>query len=307
MSNWYYALDNQKNGPVSAAEIRNLLEQGSLSAETLVWTNEMTDWLPASNVPALSDSVVETGTCAVTGKNMRAADMLNYGDKLIDPTQKDIFVQQLREGATGPGAVTSGIYSYADPTIRANFTKWFFIIGTIIEIAMTVTDFFDTPYESEDFTAADGLIALLGLGYIPVWITGIVFFCMWKHRVCSNAYALGGMGKSLNPVTPGWAVGYYFIPIVSLWKPYQAMKEIWCASVDPEKSSTALTTWWIWWIGSGILGQVSFRMTLRGGDEDMLLVLDTITSVMAIPLLFAILKIIREITNAQETTHQSIS
>ena len=129
---------------------------------------------------------------------------------------------------------------------------------------------------------------------------------MWTHRVCSNAYALGGMEKSLNPITPGWAVGYYFIPIVSLWKPYQAMKEIWMASVDEEKPSSVLGTWWTFWILSGIIGQISLRLTLRGGDEGLMLILDTITSVMAIPLLFAILKIIREITEAQKETEHSM-
>lgn len=301
MSDWFYAQDDQKTGPLPAQEIRILLEQGIISADTLVWTNGMADWLPASAVPTFSDSIVETATCAVTGKIMRVDEMLNYGDKLIDPAQKDLFVQQLREGVTGgEGVSTIDGYTYADPTLRANYTKWFFIIGTFLEIGITVLDFFDSNVDSEVFTASDGFIILFGLGYLPVWIAGIVFFCMWKHCVCSNAYALGGMKKSLKPITPGWAVGYYFIPIVSLWKPYQAMKEIWLASVDGKRPSAILGTWWTLWIFSGIIGNISFRLTLAEGDENLLLILDSITSVMAIPLLFTILRIIREITEAQK-------
>lgn len=307
MSDWFYAKNDQQEGPLPAQEIRDLLEQGTLSPDTLVWTNNMPDWLPASTVPTFSDSIVETATCAVTGKTMRVDEMLNYGDKLIDPAQKDLFVQQLREGATVSGELVSNSdgYTYADPTLRANLTKWFFIIGTFGEICVTIVDFFDSSMASEAFTVADGLMAVLVIGYIPIYITGIVSFCMWTYRVSSNAYAQGGMKNSLNPITPGWAVGYYFIPIVSLWKPYQAMKEIWSASVDGDKSSSALGVWWTFWIISGILGQISLRLTLNEGDEGFLLILDTITTVLAIPLLFAILKIMREITKAQKEKEQS--
>ena len=63
-------------------------------------------------------------------------------------------------------------------------------------------------------------------------------------------HALGSPGLRF---TPGWAVGWYFVPIANLWKPYQAMKEIWRASKNPgnwqaETTSGFLGWWWFWWI-----------------------------------------------------------
>jgi Domain of unknown function (DUF4328) len=54
--------------------------------------------------------------------------------------------------------------------------------------------------------------------------------------------------------SPGWAVGFYFIPVVALWKPFLAMKEIWSASEAPgdraRNSPRVLKIPWLlasWW------------------------------------------------------------
>ena len=59
--------------------------------------------------------------------------------------------------------------------------------------------------------------------------TGILVLT-WIHRANHNARQLGADDMRF---TPGWAVGWYFVPIAWFWKPYQAMKEIWLASANP--------------------------------------------------------------------------
>ena len=64
--------------------------------------------------------------------------------------------------------------------------------------------------------------------------------------------------------TPGWAVGYYFIPVADFYKPYRAMKELWKASRSPrdwqnEKNSFILGLWWTFWVISSVAGQLSMR------------------------------------------------
>ncbi|MFK5920968.1 MAG: DUF4328 domain-containing protein [Verrucomicrobiota bacterium] len=308
MSDWYYAKEKQKCGPVTGVELRDLLVQGILARDSLVWTEGMDDWQPVFKVSELLESVPETASCAVSGKRMPVSQMLAYGEQKIDPAQKQNFVQHLREGGTATGAfpISSEGYVYVDPTARANITKWLLVGGTLLSIAMAVSGFFTTGMESEDFNIADGIQALLLLGYIPIWIAGIVFFCMWKHRACSNAYALGGMEGVNNPITPGWAVGYYFIPILMLWKPYQAMKQIWEASSGGGRSLSVIGLWWALWILTGVLDRFSFKLAFSG-QEGTGLILDGVTAVIAIPLLLFLLKIIGEITKAQVATQKERS
>ena len=72
-----------------------------------------------------------------------------------------------------------------------------------------------------DAVANDDRQALLGGIYFLVLIgTGIVFL-RWTYLACRNAGYLGA--SRFNP-KPGWAVGWYFVPILCLWRPYQALK-----------------------------------------------------------------------------------
>ena len=59
-------------------------------------------------------------------------------------------------------------------------------------------------------------------GILMAIITGIIYL-MWLHRAYQNLPALG---VTKLDATPGWAVGYYFIPILNLFRPYQTMVEI---------------------------------------------------------------------------------
>jgi hypothetical protein len=82
--------------------------------------------------------------------------------------------------------------------------------------------------ETSDNDARKGLIALAQL--IGFAATGVCFLC-WVHRVYKNLKALGVRAK--HP--PGWAVGYFFIPVVNLVEPYRIVREIWTGS-DPDHS-----------------------------------------------------------------------
>lgn len=50
---WHYEKDNQAYGPVTEAEILNLIVEGSIKENTLVWSHPMTEWAPASSIDEL--------------------------------------------------------------------------------------------------------------------------------------------------------------------------------------------------------------------------------------------------------------
>jgi hypothetical protein len=82
---------------------------------------------------------------------------------------------------------------------------------------------------------------------------------------------------------PGSSVGWYFVPIINLFLPYQAMKEIWRVSRNPEgwrneSGSPLLRWWWGLWIASCFFAQVSLQMSLKSGTMDDLIA-STIASI----------------------------
>jgi len=47
---WYYEKDNQAWGPLYEDEIHILIREGSITADTLLWTEPMEEWSPASSI-----------------------------------------------------------------------------------------------------------------------------------------------------------------------------------------------------------------------------------------------------------------
>jgi hypothetical protein len=100
-------------------------------------------------------------------------------------------------------------------------------------------------------TPIDSVSGLIGWAGDVAIIGSIIAFSMWTHRVYRNLPALGAR---LLRHTPGWAVGWLFIPFANLVVPYFIFAEIWRDSIPAQADSTGgsgkrisplLIGWWI--------------------------------------------------------------
>ncbi|WP_052813595.1 DUF4328 domain-containing protein [Shewanella sp. cp20] len=170
-------------------------------------------------------------------------------------------------------------------------------------------DYESGAYLSEEQAVADGEAndqRQLGVGllYLSVFIVSGVMILKWIYRANFNARQLGAEEMRF---TPGWSIGYYFIPILCIWKPYQAMNEIWQASHDPDNWSlndfnSSVSLWWLLWIVSNILGQAVYRFADKAEElQDFINanLVSQLSEVVSILLAFATLKLISHIYRAQ--------
>jgi len=102
-------------------------------------------------------------------------------------------------------------------------------------------------YEGLAFLNFDQM-ALLTNSYLYLFFGAAICVAFWKFKSMQNAWAM--LKSGVKPtVSPGWAVAWYIIPIVSLWKPFTAMSEINQNSTeDPIKLKYWLGFWWFFWI-----------------------------------------------------------
>ena len=78
---------------------------------------------------------------------------------------------------------------------------------------------------------------------------------------------LGALSGQRLSFTPSWSVGWYFIPIANLFKPYQAMKEIWEVSHKYQSASNStLGIWWALWLISNFIGEFAFK-SIMGAES----------------------------------------
>jgi hypothetical protein len=117
---------------------------------------------------------------------------------------------------------------------------------------------------SEILLPVDFVSLFVGLAQLVLIVIVTVLFLMWVYTANKNLRALSGLSMRF---TPGWSVGWFFVPFANLFKPYQVLKEIWLVSRGAEQGGVALLGWW-WglWLLSGAVGQVAFRLSMSVDD-----------------------------------------
>ena len=77
----------------------------------------------------------------------------------------------------------------------------------------------------------------IGMAEVSVFVLSGIFILMWIYKAHKNAIEYG-LNKEF---TAGWAVGSFFVPIINLFRPFQAMVELYTCSESPSnwKSSSS--------------------------------------------------------------------
>jgi hypothetical protein len=97
-------------------------------------------------------------------------------------------------------------------------------------------------------------ISLLGLAAELAWL-------FWQHRVTQNAWARGIEMKT----SPGWAVGWWFIPVANLWMPAVALYRVYRASVGRRERAGLwlIAAWWTAFLLPIVVGSTALAHIAR--------------------------------------------
>jgi hypothetical protein len=267
----------------SDEQIRSLWQQGRLDDSALYWQAGMTEWRPLreyfTSAPASSPSLSATPS---------------------------------------PAARSRGFTFTKDPTALTVFVKTMLWISLVLGVISLLSDFAQFNLAAsgsitkEAAQANDARQQIIGIVQLLAFIVTGVAFLMWIYRANLN---VRGFGAGEMKFTPGWSVGYYFIPFVNLVRPYQAMKEIWKCSANPgnwrmQPGSALLGWWWALWLISGFLGQISFRLSLAVDSPDSLqtaTVASMISNIVDIPLCLIAISLISKIYARQRALASQIA
>lgn len=129
-----------------------------------------------------------------------------------------------------------------------------------------------------------------------------VLHAMWIYRAAWNSSVIRPLP---GRISPGWAVGWYFIPVANLWMPFFAMQQAWNASLPPSAPRALLAGWWAFWVLSnfamyGIVA-LAFLSEVTPGTAvtGFLALLDVLGVPISVLSSILFLQIVRKITAAQ--------
>jgi hypothetical protein len=138
-----------------------------------------------------------------------------------------------------------------------------FVVQAILLSVLILTNNTAAELSSAKTLTDSEALTLLGILCIELleitsYIASGVLFLVWLYRANSN---LPVLGVATPKFTPRWAVGWFFIPVMSLFRPFQVVSEVWIAS-DPETASNRpypterssqawlVLLWWVFFLVS---------------------------------------------------------
>lgn len=199
----------------------------------------------------------------------------------MDPDPNPYAAPETRESAAdpAPGPLPAGPYGpYRDNRRLCGWVVGLLAVGILFHSTRMVVNLL---YTLSDGTIDEDLSAKIEQIFGLTGLTGLacmILFGVWIVRSGKNAWLFSTLARQSGRTqagfpqpflqnTPGWAVGWYFIPIANFWKPYGAMKEIVQASTVREGlAASLLPTWWTLWLASLISDRV-IRVLERSDTE----------------------------------------
>lgn len=160
----------------------------------------------------------------------------------------------------------------------------------------------------EDATSNDLREQIIGVISLIAYIISAVTFIMWFRRAYFNLHLrVNNLSES-----EGWAAGSWFVPIISLYRPYHIMVEMFDATkfylkrneIEPEEktANVSLGLWWTLWIINNLLGQFIWRYSLKAETIDELTittVASMVSNVIGVPLALVTIKMIKEYSRSE--------
>jgi hypothetical protein len=127
---------------------------------------------------------------------------------------------------------------------------------------------------SGEAEAGDIRVGFIGLAQFLLYLATAIVFIVWFYRAYSNLYPLGATLRH----KPGWAIGGWFVPILSFIRPKQMANDIWRAS-DPdlqrevglgyegERVSPIIDLWWAAFIITNIVVRSGSEIAASTAEE----------------------------------------
>jgi len=153
-----------------------------------------------------------------------------------------------------------------------------------------------SAFDSE-FTAYDGVSTLTGV----VQVAAYVVTCLWMYR--SRSTAVAANPTFIHARGPVWSWLGWWVPVVSLWFPYQVVRDVRRATAPGPVSG--IGGWWAAWLvflmGSNMVGRLTIGSSpgSAGNAADVLVGLEALTTVAMIAALVFWIRVVRDVTRYQ--------
>lgn len=172
--------------------------------------------------------------------------------------------QAAQPGYPGAPGMHPGVWMQAPAAVRplrsiGAATRILIAVYAVLSLVSVLTDgwgimtldaYSSGSVGAEALSVFDGISLPLSLIAGGVLLAAGICWIVWQYRAAASV-PRAGLRRS-----PGWHAGSWFIPVVSLFFPFQNVSDL-ARSSRAELSGGLRGTWWTLWLASNLVGSVA--------------------------------------------------
>jgi hypothetical protein len=200
---------------------------------------------------------------------------------------------------------------------RADLAKLFIWLVLFFDFISIISSYLQynllVSYESggdvsfEMLEANDLREQIVAVIYTLVYWGSIFVFLQWFRRAYYNLNV-----RRPTAFPNSWAIWSWIVPIISLFRPVQIMKEMWDGTSDfikkyqsdyKQEKTMLLGLWWTLWLVANIIANIVMRVAIKVETIDDLInssVVDIVFSIISIPLAVVTVRLIQAYSEKEE-------
>lgn len=217
MNQWYYAVNQERLGPVDDATLAALAANEIVTADTLVWRQGMPDWQPYMNVSdALgTDEQPPPSIHGGTAMPSLSGQSIQLDGRTVTEANKEAYVQQLQEGVDplGRGWRYGGFWirvaAFIIDSVFTSILTYAIIIPLAFLMGGTLGSLLDST--GEDSLGIAFFIFFMGVGIvIPAAYYTLTTGSKMQATYGKKLVGLRVIREDGGDITYGLALGRYF-------------------------------------------------------------------------------------------------
>jgi len=172
------------------------------------------------------------------------------------------------------------------------------LISSVLQVKLLHDHQFGITITEEAINLNDLRESVIAIAVLLILIIQAILFIQWFRRAYYNLEQVRAISTKFKNEHVVWA---WIIPILSLFRPYHMMREVWDKTQVPKEHpiygkvmapKTLIGWWWTFWLVGNFLSNISFRL-ITSDNFDIIMagsimqIFEAVANIVAI--LFAIL------------------
>lgn len=214
MMNWYYAVGEERKGPVSEEDFQRLVQQGVIASNTLIWRDGLANWQPYGvglTPPMAGSATAGSVVCANCRGTFPESEIISLVGNSYCTGCKPVVLGRLKESGTGSPAAEQMRKDHLKHEASIKSVGTLYLIGSAVWFFAGIVSLVLLSDGKEPLEAIGIAVVLFLLGVAQVWTgLGLRRLQKWARVPTGIMSGIGLLGIPIGTIINGYILYLVF-------------------------------------------------------------------------------------------------